>query len=951
MPSESVLRNAENSSVGGNGNSRAEGGISDAREAEGNFVNSVSGTSPSPKKVKGKGKLGEKGPLLLIVGLILGFAVLIFGAQTMMPFAVVNRLIEEFNTNGVSSVLRSDNLLDLQLSMHDGNIGLSSAQIESLEENGFYVGDYAGTKTLTYKKRNGKYQTVVSTSVNAGVDPANSIMSSLPEGNAAVFMSPAVIDVVAAFKDSEFKNAYTTASKTWRGGNSGWFDQLADLSEQVHEYSRSRWFNYAAKTANSTVQNVFREIAKSAVSSASAGNFGVELESHTTQTGTNEDGTPILETTTTSHDTSGTRTSTDRAQAIASTAATFVNAASNVANIGCAAVEGFLAVQTMVTTYQRLQKLNLVSGYMEAVQKVQAGDGQDSPMAEYNNRLTTSDEETGKTAMSSAGMSALFSGTTINPDDPSAMSVNSEKALTRISEDQDGSITAGSGLTGSLMREFTNIIGSGRGLAQAFTVCNYLNGGLALLNAAITIVSVIPIVGQGIKLLQISFKAVARAAAKAAIAAIAPIIARKVIELLGNFLIKDIATDWLGEDLGNALVSGGNSLLSANHQTGGGSPASHAKLAQFKRLQNEVIAAEGEYQRQTRSPFDISSQYTFLGSMVYGLVPMANSSGVGSIMKTFGNFVRSSMINVLPTASAIAETDLIGVSTKNDCPTLGYVDIAGDAYCNPMYITDTSTITISGYENIWTDPTRFDSVVAANGGYYGSVGGATPEEIVETEKRWGDIRETSEGVYEIVEDSNLAKYAMYCGQRNSSWGTVDANINSSLQGNGVGKKILSAIPIVGDAMTIVQSVQNEQNLEWTTGKICVASETNEYWCEMSVHQRFIEDERWRNGIGVTSTTPVTAYLEDYYDQNPLDNSYEGILARYSGMTKEDVIATLDLIEGLNYIAKYNPAERLAFGGLDEKTEIHFEETESSSEIALEPKYIIYTDIRNRVAVI
>ena len=97
---------------------------------------------------------------------------------------------------------------------------------------------------------------------------------------------------------------------------------------------------------------------------------------------------------------------------------------------------------------------------------------------------------------------------------------------------------------------------------------------------------------------------------------------------------------------------------------------------------------------------------------------------------------------------------------------------------------------------------------------------------------------------------------------------------------------------------------------------------------------------------------MSVLLEKYYEENPLDNSFEGILARYSGMTKDDVIATLDLIDGLNYIANYHPEERLAFGKTEEK-EIWFEHTESVnlSELALETRYIIYSDVRNRTKIV
>ena len=59
-------------------------------------------------------------------------------------------------------------------------------------------------------------------------------------------------------------------------------------------------------------------------------------------------------------------------------------------------------------------------------------------------------------------------------------------------------------------------------------------------------------------------------------------------------------------------------------------------------------------------------------------------------------------------------------------------------------------------------------------------------------------------------------------------------------------------------------------------------------------------------MGLIEKSSVTAYLEEYYEKHPLDNSLEGVLARKTGLTKENVIATIDTINYLTFIADYNP---------------------------------------------
>ena len=52
--------------------------------------------------------------------------------------------------------------------------------------------------------------------------------------------------------------------------------------------------------------------------------------------------------------------------------------------------------------------------------------------------------------------------------------------------------------------------------------------------------------------------------------------------------------------------------------------------------------------------------------------------------------------------------------------------------------------------------------------------------------------------------------------------------------------------------------------------------------------------------------PITAYKEAYYAKNPLDNSRSGILARISGITKNQAKTIIALFDYTNYLANYHP---------------------------------------------
>ena len=72
---------------------------------------------------------------------------------------------------------------------------------------------------------------------------------------------------------------------------------------------------------------------------------------------------------------------------------------------------------------------------------------------------------------------------------------------------------------------------------------------------------------------------------------------------------------------------------------------------------------------------------------------------------------------------------------------------------------------------------------------------------------------------------------------------------------------------------------------------------------------FFAYQRLLENMGLIEKSSVTAYLEEYYEKHPLDNSYEGILARRSGLTKDQVIAYLDKLDYLAKIVDYDPTNK------------------------------------------
>ncbi len=852
------------------------------------FKNNVSGTG-GPKSSSGRFK--KKLPLVILIGL-LGLGVgLIFVSQSLMPFAIINRFREEFNTLGISSTLRADNLLDYQLEFAGGFFSLSEAQRESFSENEITPVDFtlnSSRSTALIFKDNGKNVPVVSKNV-LEKSSESAILSALKSVNGNLENLSSPISVEEALKTPNFKTPYTTASRTYRGGNSGWYDTLENLTEMRLSISRSRYANWTSYVLNAGERDAFKELAsaKHAVDSG--------ISDYGTYSEIAEDGSVT---------TSGTNGVVDSSSLTAAKTAEEVrsvlnskimNAAKLTATVGCAGVEIFSALQTIISVQQSLQYLNVATGYFEAVNKVQAGYGNESPVNDYNRRLTTPDPETGKTAVGSGGLYAKLTKTKMNTEAESLKVTNFE----------------------SLGKSLGSLTGDLAFTAKAFETCSYVKMGISGINFTSAILSFVPILGQGVSAIHIVAKTVGKLALGVAVGEIVSFIVPKILASVVKNVIDDAATDWLGEDLSNAMNSGAHKLLAGNFQTGGGSGASAETFAAFNRSKETVLAEAADYEREKRSPFDLTSEYTFLGSLAYSFVPIATSVSLSGVLKTLGDVFSTSSISLLPTASAVSEAE----SSKSigACENLASIGAVGDENCNMYFVTDESTIK--------------DSPLAII------------KKVYELNPNNFKVYHEN-GEVEVNPDSNLGKYIKYCGQRNSNFGTPDANI-----ANQIVKKpdsLVANAPLVGDVSLLISAAAEVENMPWISGSACVASAENSLWEENKYYQRFSEDQRLFESMGIVKKSAQTAMLEDYYRENPLDNSRAGIIARFSGLAESEVLAYLDLIDGLVYIANYAPETRLAFFETPETSPAELSFTEKTSETEENRLYLIYDKFLQQV---
>lgn len=378
-----------------------------------------------------------------------------------------------------------------------------------------------------------------------------------------------------------------------------------------------------------------------------------------------------------------------------------------------------------------------------------------------------------------------------------------------------------------------------------------------------------------------------------------------LVPKVANWLVLDISTHLFGQQLGNVIAHGITDIMNRNAQWGGSSLATAATLQIFKKFERISLEEEANYERATRSPFDPTSQYTFLGSLVTKLGTMTYSLGTPvASLASLGSTALSSLGNLLPHANAISDAkdvDYLQDYTKKYCPNLDSIGaLAGDAFCNPVMIEDVSTLDMDPAEVVLRldkDPTL---------------------DCFEQEEGESDVPT-------IKQNGGCMKYIVYYTQRESEFGVADMNIANSgnIEGdNTVVSAVVNATPVIGEVADIVNSGNALRKLGYVTGEVGVTknngdslsfSETGKVldevpkWDKVKYIQRFIGDQRLLKGMGAIEEDAVSAALRTYYENHPLDNSFEGILARKTGMTKENVEIALNFIKVATFAANYEPA--------------------------------------------
>lgn len=934
----------------------AESGALQARNAANEESLYTGSGRETPTKTKVKGKKKGIAALAIILGLFAGGGAFLSSSNSLLAPALEALFTESTDTQYASNTLRGVRLTGF---MMKGN---------ATTTNGFTGVTKYTHMTNSFKNRLAQFNIEVSGS------GSGTVLNWTHNGTTTAISADDFADMYRSNVD--FRNAYTSAK---RGRVASFFDNIANKIYQKLGLSRNLFSSYrqtndaaADKTAfDDTMIKKFdgnsTDISSPAIGEKQATDSNGNL---LYEDGPNGEKIPIMESDGdigkgASSNKSG--TSVDAAETSAgnyvSGIAGSVAKITGIMNAGCTLLKLGNIISMAVAANEIYQSINYFMGFMENISKMKAGYGDASAVNEVLNFLSTSvtttvpnmdkisfngdnseaqKEQITGAPLQSNGMQLVLGGA------PANTATTKNYSLERVS----------SAFTNVLKMKGISIAGCA--LAQ---IADGVASGIASLGVTIAGGGIVKIVGGLLIKTAFSF----------AVAAAVSGLLNFAIPTIAQALFTNVFETATGIPAGELFTKGASAANTRLGRSGSGQSFSSKEAAiAYNQVNNVVLALDAEVDRSQLSPFDITNHNTFFGSIAYSLLPTivsTKTTAISSILRT----TSASLASIMGRVSAAGENSSY-MTTFGDCDDLASIGAVGDIYCNAVTSTAVDTIDLAPDDPNYTKVLMGQGVATSNVASTSEVASnnlivADATTVGQTTTTYASNNTTpglqcdSDGTCTVQKKSNLAYYISFCANRDSPPGIADNTILSQFE---VGNTILNSIPVLSDVLNIINGVKglDEGVQGWVNGQNCSNNASkNKFWnSEMKYYQRYIEDQRILEQMGAyeDSKNPVTAYEEAYEKEHPLDTSQAGIIARYTGMTKESAETLLALIDYSNFIEDYDASTRVAMENTPTPTgqevadlitselspAIQSDST-SDTHLIAHIQYIVYADVRNR----
>ena len=899
------------------------------------FKNSVEGVEAarSGNWVKAASKFKKSGPVMGIIGLLISAAFLMYGAQSLAPFSLVAVFQGEDPLNLTS--VRADNLMRKMMNpmsrkqkftingkpyeaktltklFRPDQFKISKAQEKRLKAKGFEVDEIDGVKILRYGDQI--------------IEPHKGALK-----RGFIDTDANVIDYKTAMSGkSEMSIALQEGTMTWRSRVRYWFD--SKIKALFAKFHLSR--NKSSKADKGDVDDVKRltsqdsddpDLSKGKISSETEiGEDDNDVLRMKKKTGEVIELPAITDSSTPEEIEASLNKMADTKKG------KFGAALSQVAQWGCMASNIIGSVMNLMRALNMMQVRQTALQFFEVFQKAQAGENKGDIFNTMAGMLLTPATNIYKTGFFNSADGTKMDTVEIEGTAMDASSVISKyEGRPRAPDEGTGALNPFANLGGlaPVMKAFGISTASFMTCASiqiATSVTSLFEEARTVMDVVSCFFPVTAAAGCSDLALNIGTQVAVAVTTQAIITSLVSFLVPKI----ANWLVLDITTQLFGQQLGHVIAEGIMDIENKNAQARSSSVATKETYIEYEKVAQKVEDENAQYVRATHSPFDPTSQYTFLGSLVRQVSVMANSLNTPlGALAAFGGTAVKSFSSLMPKASAVSiasDAEYLQEYTHKYCANLDSVHaLAGDAFCEPLMIEDVSTLDM--------DPLEY-SAVLTDLDCFEDDGSDNPA---------------------IKQKSPCMEYIVYYTQRESEIGAADQNIINDVQvlaDNGPTSMAVSATPALGEVVDIYNNTNALRYLGYVTGEVGVTRNSGEAlsvgvnndeetktvaenlglvpdWDgKVKYMQRYIGDQSLLEGMGLIEESAVTAALRTYYENHPLDNSFEGILARKTGMTKENVTIALNYMKLANFAQNYKPADYAPYAAVeDEPEEIRFEE--------------------------
>lgn len=344
---------------------------------------------------------------------------------------------------------------------------------------------------------------------------------------------------------------------------------------------------------------------------------------------------------------------------------------------------------------------------------------------------------------------------------------------------------------------------------------------------------------------------------------------------------------------GNRIIEGGSFLSNTiNMQVIGAMPSDSSKIAEYHQEVEKTMARRAEAERASKSPFDISSPYTFLGSIVHSIAVSAlgnYGSSVASAINSVGATASKAVANLTGSVTASGGDKEFTTMSGIGCETVQMAGgVEGDLYCTSHNTPSTDYISYT-----------FDDFKGSE------IGGDIDDEGKPTE---------GSGLYEFV-NYGMDRYASVGVKSAEVCERYREDTGYTPPGQSIFERISNFFKnMTGtyDACDVGTNKDDDTDIDlevrkiYTGAKYAFGSEGDD---KNKLYSSYVMYDEVKSLL-TNERSAVSKMREEYRKKHPVDDSAAGVISRRSGMTKGEAEIALAYAGYLNEIAAYDPATRM-----------------------------------------